>query len=231
MNRCIVFLLILTLLGAFSVSAGAVDEFKPLELGDEIPMPGNIAFEVHDSCWEHDTFGQYHAREDGWFVVVSNVANKNGGDKLYFERAYVDIYNAEGVFQKELSLSNSDPNLTARLTETAVEIYLTSCYLSYDLATGEVTCHYTPNGYIKDSGLYTQLQKSKKQIGEWTYTSKGLPSMYRSLVREKDGIAETVVKLKGSSIQFPNILPYILSSAVVILVIDFVRRKLRKSKG
>ncbi|MBQ8579253.1 MAG: hypothetical protein IJ448_00985 [Oscillospiraceae bacterium] len=215
------------------IPATAWDATPSSQLGDEISMPKDLAFEIHDSCWEHDWFEQYHAREDGWYIVMYFVANLNGGDALHFDRVYVDIFNADGVFQKELSFNKSDSTLAARLTDTAVEIYLTNCYLSYDLATEAVTCHYTPSNYVRDSGLYTQLFQAKKQIGEWTYKSKGLPKMYDTLTREKDGSSQTILKLKGSSMSFPNIIPYILSSAVTIAVfygiIGFVVKKKRKT--
>lgn len=203
----------------------AEDEYVPWELGTEVPMPGNIEFEVHDDCWEHNWFKYYHAREDGWYIVVYPVANLNGADKKHFDRAYIDIYNSEGTLQKELSLDGSDPNLVARITETAVEIYITNRYLSYDLTTGEVSCHYTPANYVRTSGLYDELTKTKQQIGDWTYTSKGIPQMRDRLVREKNGPAETLLDLKGSDLSFPNVLIPVGCSSLVITILLVVKRK------
>lgn len=234
MKKDIALLFCLFLMFALFVPAAALDGAAALEPDSEIPIPNGIAFEIHDSCWEHDWFEQYHAREDGWYIVMCFVANLNGGDARHFDRAYIDIFDANGVFQKELALNNSDTGLAARLTDTAVEIYLTNYCLSYDLATEKVSCHDIPNNYVKDSGLYEQLRKSEKQIGEWTYKSSGLPGMYRTLTREKDGCTQTVLKLKGSSLDFPAILPYVLCSLAVIVVflgaIWYIAKKKRKTK-
>lgn len=206
------------------------DEFNPLELGEEISMPSNIDFETHDTCWGHDWFSQYHARDDGWFVTLHRVANLHGGDEQGFDRVYVDIYNAEGVFQKELSLHNTDANIVAYITESTVEIYLPNCYLSYNLETEVVTCHYAPANYVQDSELYDLLWQSEQQTGEWTYKSKGSFKMCHTLAREKDGEVQTVLKLKGSSLAFPNIIPYIACSLITILALWWIVKKKREVK-
>lgn len=219
------FMILFALLSVLLLAApAAADGYESWVLGTEVPMPGNVEFEVHDSCLEHDWFEHYHAREDGWYIVVYPVANLNGADEEGFARAYIDIYNSEGVFQKELSLDGSDANMVARITETAVEIYLTNRYLSYDLETGEVTCHYTPANYVRTSGLYDELTKAKQQIGEWTYQSKGIPQMRDKLVREKNGTSETLLDLKGSDLSFPMVLIPVGCSALVLIILFVVKK-------
>lgn len=224
MKKLFALLLCFATIFALSIPTAA-NGSTSLKLGDEIPMPSNIDFVVHDTCWEHDWFGQFHAREDGWYIVVSRVANLNGSKEQGFNRVYIDIYNAECVFQKELSLNNSDANIVCLITETAVEIYLSNCYLSYDLETEAVNCHYAPDNYVQNSDLVDLLWESKQQIGEWTYKSKGSPQMRHALIREKDGQVQTILKCKGSSLSFPNIIPYIFSSAITILAFLWIVKK------
>ena len=183
-KRSVVLTFGLLLLLALIVPVDAMDDYQPLELGDEIPLPDNIAFEVHENCWEHDWFEQYHAREDGWLVILSLVANQNGGAEQGFNRVYIDIYDANGVFQKELSLNNLGPDIATVLTSTTVDIYTPNYYLSYNLVTEELTCHYTPKDYLRTSGIYKSVRSAKQQMGEWTYRSKGLPRMYSTLSRK-----------------------------------------------
>ena len=161
---------------------------------------------------------------------MSLVANLNGGREKGFDRLFVDIFNEKGVFQKELSLNNVDANIVACITETAVEIYLTNCYLSYDLETEAVSCHYAPGKYAQNAGLTDMLWHSEQQIGEWTYKSKGPLQMRHTLIREKDGQVQTILKLKGSSLSFPNVVPYIVSSAIMILGVCWVMKKKHRTK-
>lgn len=218
MKKYVLRLLCYAILALLLVSVGPVNT-QALELGDEITIPSKIDLQIHNSCWEHDWFDQYHVRADGWFVVLSRVANLNGADKQGFNRVYVDIYNAEGVFQKEISFNAVEGDIVAVIKETAVEIYMPNRYLSYNLQLGEVTCHYTPDNYLEDSGLAELVRPSERQVGEWTYKAKGFPNMRHILTREKDGQVETILKFKGSSMSFPNIVPYIVCSGVTILVI------------
>lgn len=200
------------------------------KLGEEIPVPESIDFEAHDRCWEHDCFLNFHVRDDGWFIITSIRANQNGAKDQGFDRIYIDIYSENGTWQRELSMAYSDDNTVARLTSDAVEIYCTNYYLSYNLTTQEVTCHYTPENYVKSSGLYKELTQSNQQVREWTYKSKGLPSMYTSLEREKDGNKEKILQYKGTSVHFPNIVPYVLSSIVMVIAIGFIIKKRRTKK-
>lgn len=229
MKQSIILVLSFLLLFMLIVPVDAVGDYRPLKLGDEIPLPDNIMFEVHEQCLEHDWFEQYHAREDGWYVVLSRVANKNGAAGQNFSRVYIDIYNSQGVFQKELSLNNLKTDIVALLTSTAVEIYTQNYYLSYNIQTEKLTCHYTPADYLRTSGIYKNVSNTKQQIGEWTYISKGFPRMYSTLTRVNGSESETLLNMKGSSLQFPNILPYIFcSAAVIVLFWYFVKKKRKK---
>lgn len=229
-KKCFTLVATLLLVLALTMPANAA-EYKSLELGDEISLPNNIGYEIHDTCCGHDWFEQYHAREDGWFIVLSIVANKNIATEQVFDRVYIDIYDAEGVFQKELSLNNTDANIAARLTSEAVEIYTTRYYLSYNMVTEELTCHYTPDDYVRTSNLYEQLRQTQQQVGDWQYQSSGFPRMYSTLTRENDGYKQTILKMKGSNLQFPNVIPYIASSAAAIVIVGyFVKRKRRETQ-
>lgn len=229
MKKFCVLLLCTALVFALSTPVVA-DIFPPLEPGAEISMPSDIGFQIHDTCQGHDWFNQYHVREDGWFVTLHRVANLHSGDAQGFDRVYVDIYNAEGVFQKELSLHSIDANIVACITEETVEIHLPNCYLSYNMETEGVTCHYAPANHVQDSELYDLLWQSELQVGEWVYKSNGPFHMYHILMREKDGEVQTVLKLKGSSLAFPNIIPYIVCSAITILAAWWIVKKKRETR-
>lgn len=150
----------------------------------------------YDSCSGHDYFYHVAVREDGWFAVLYRTAINKVNDDEYLSRIYVDIFNAQGEFQKEISFK-SEYNIALELGDT-LRIYDADFVISYDWISGSLEIERTPRDYARSSGIYEDFIQKKFDLGGWSYRCERTLMGYCTIVRTNGEQKETLLSLSGN---------------------------------
>jgi len=227
-----IFLLVLLCIPAYASER----ENRP---DDEIySIPDDFDLRIQQQCSGHSSFIHYLVREDGWFAVYYRTAENTDTQESVFSRAYVDVFNAHGEFQIEISFISRD-DLTLNFSSNVIEIYLSEFMLSVDLSTHEVTKIQISRHYAKENGLHSKFINKTQTADGWSYSCDGSSMNYTSLVREKDNTREVILFLSGSIYGTERISPpFAIVSAIscAILLISYLvwrakRNQLKKRKN
>ena len=200
---------------------------------DELPITGiyeslqGFDFQVRDTCSGHPFFMQVSARDDGWFAVYYRYADNPSASAEDPSTAYIDVFNAEGVFQYELSF-RTERDLAMELTETGVNLYFYNYVIIYDCATGGIKGYRFPDGYAMENGIYTKLRQSKFKAGEWNYHCVKAMHGYTKLIRENADEKQELLSLPGSGVTLWNT---VVPAIVLGISIIFIKNKRRESKA
>ena len=189
----------------------------------------SIDFSDLDVCSEHLFFEQFAVNQKQWFAVYYRYSKTDSASGGTFERAYIDIYDDQGVLRKEISF-NTTQDLAIELTENAVLIYLQTHVIEYTWE-GNAICGYQIADYDSvRQDIFNELRKTTRSVGEWTYTSKKELQGYTKLTRENGEVTQTILELPGSRFNVWNtVLPGVLCGIVTLAAV-IVKRACRSAK-
>lgn len=232
MRRTITILLLLCMLilpyaETASAAKASISKSGPYDFSRE-----RIGFEVSDTCSGHVCFAQVSVREDGWFATYTNFTKTDDPLKdSPFGRVYVDIFNEEGILQKEITFQYGN-SIGIILLEETVEIYMDTMLLSYNWERDELEMYVIPSHSLSKSGLYLELHASKFQVGEWTYKCKRRSiEGYALLTRENGETTQTLLSYAGTGFQVGEwILPFVPTVSLIILATVFIPTIIKKRK-
>lgn len=192
---CLLSALLIVTIFAPSVKAltGAEASFPEIT---EYDVAEQYNISIRDVCSGHTSFTYATFNEDGWFAISCFTSEKKVEGTDPAGTVYVDIYNEEGAFQKEIVMDGSG-NCGIRLKGRALHLYTYNELILYDLETGELSGYRTPDNYAKDKELYVTLTKISFEKDGWQY--KCGPSMlrYTSITRTNGDRTETLLQLSG----------------------------------
>ena len=178
--------------------------------------------EERNQCSGHDFFYQVSVREDGCFAVCYRQASNSIQAKQTFGVAYIDIFDANSHFQKELVIQ-TDQDFAMEYILDNVNLYFFDYMISYDLLSGNIDCYAYPKGWAIESGKDESLRKMSFTLGEWRYSCQRSFHGYTKLVRENSHEQQVLLALPGSSL---NLYKTVLPAAICAIVI-FSLRKLK----
>lgn len=215
------YILLLILIVLISVPCMAVDyEFSySYEISKE-----SIGFSDANACTGHVYFEQFSVNQNQWVAVYYRYSETNEENAGAFSRVYIDLYNAEGSLEKEISFDTSE-EIAIRLTENAVLIYFHTHVMAYTWEDNAI-CGYQIADYDSIRGdIFSDLQQAEVTVGEWTYRSKKALHGYTTLVRQNDNTVQHLVELPGTGFTFQNtMLPGLLIGAATIAVTVVITR-------
>ena len=173
-------------------------ETETIQRLSEIDLPEDLNFTVNETCSEHTYFLQATANEGGCFAIYSLHVNPNDARDFDFDKVYIDIYNSDGTFSKELSFFTSQ-GLTVEVDENTINIYFYTSMLVYDLTTQELSHYDIPDGAAENSGKYKRLRSKEFSVGKWTYScEKGASDGYTKLIRSNGEQTQLLVEMPGT---------------------------------
>ena len=188
-------LLVLLLVGNMNFAASAL-EFGGIAVTGELPIPDDFFFTVNDDCSTHPQFNQAAASANGCFAVHSfHIDTETVTDKT-FHKNYIDLYNADGSFCKEISFETQYA-FNMELTEKTLCLYFDSCVIVYDLEDEQLYNYSIPEYAAEESGLNQKLRASRFTSGEWEYRCERYFTDYRRLVRSNEEQTQVLVEMPG----------------------------------
>jgi len=231
-KKLLLFVVIFLLISMNYVSAFAfnVDDIQRLS---EIDLPEDLNFTVNETCSEHAYFLQATANEGGCFAIYSLHVNPNDARDFDFDKVYIDIYNSDGTFSKELSFFTSQ-GLTVEVDENTINIYFYTSMLVYDLTTQELSHYDIPDGAAENSGKYKRLRSKEFTVGKWTYScEKGASDGYTKLIRSNGEQTQLLVEMPGTLALRGKYMFGGISIGVVITAISlfFIIKRYKNTRG
>ena len=197
-KRCLYLIFLSCIVFTFLTKAYAVNTTKVsgLEVLKEIEIPESFNFSINDTCSEHDFFTQATVQTDGTFAV--HTFGIVAGDKIRsdFDSHFIDIYDAEGNFLKEISFQSKN-DVAIELVDSILNIYLYSSVICYDLKTEDVHYYLVGDNAAWESGVVERVRAEKFQVGNWTYYYKDCFEGYTQLLRTDGEIVQTVLERTG----------------------------------
>ena len=204
--------------------ATAADREK--EFGCVLEIPSDFSFSVQDRCSGHSYFHHAVAQDDGTVAVFSHHIDPKGKDPKTFEGQYVDIYNSDGVLEKELSFRTTQAYASA-LENDKLYLYFYSYVIAIDLETDALHCYDIADMYVADRNDVTYQQSKTFMAGEWEYECVQALSGYKKLVRTNDTTRQVVVDITNNAL---SVGAYIVPAlcAVLIVALGLLVRKHKK---
>ena len=177
----------------------------------------SIDFSDLDVCSEHLFFEQFAVNQKQWFAVYYRYSKTDSASGGTFERAYIDIYDDQGVLRKEISFSTTQ-DLAIELTENAVLIYLQTHVMEYTWEDNAI-CGYQIADYDTVRGeLFNRLRQKEVVVGDWTYRSESAMHGCTKLVRKSAQTEQILVELPGSDFEVRNtVLSGLLIGAAMVI--------------
>ena len=163
----------------------------------EIKLPDDMNFTTKDTCSGHAYFMQATANEKGEFAVYSLHIEQNNINNTDFSKVYIDLYDSDGNFYRELSF-NTSQDKAIELTSEAVYVYFFDFVLVYEISSQELHCYATPAGEAANNGLYTRLRRKNFSCGEWEYSCKKGIGGYTKLIRRDGNNTQILVDMPGT---------------------------------
>ena len=178
----------------------------------ERALPEDFSFSIHPTPTEHTFFEQAVAQDDGTFAICARFTNTASEA---FSRVYVDVFESNGAFWKELSFSTQF-EVTIELKGRTLILYFYDYIITVDLITEDVKCFEIAPNALRESGLYSSLHQDQFTSGEWEYRCKKSIWGYSELVRRNGEQEQILVSYSGiESFVIQNII------SVVIVCISF----------
>ena len=214
--------------------SGCTSNVESVPRLEEIELPTDLNFSVNTTCSKHKTFNQAVADETGIFATDSTPLEPEDVFSDKPALAYIDIYNADGSFMKEICFT-TDYSFFIELTSEYLNIYFYNNVLVYNIYTDELDNYSTPEGLATDGGLLTSLSKKSFTSGQWTYTCKRGVGGYTKLFRDDGENDQLIVEMPGTvdhltSIVIPGIIMGVFICSVPPIFLYFILKK-RKRKN
>lgn len=171
--------------------------------GLDAALPADLEPQVLDVCADHQVFEQVSLREDGWFAVLSKYTNPSGNREDLFVLNYVDLYDEQGVFQKELCFRTAQ-TVKIELTRETLDVYFYDFVLRYRLDSHEIQADAITPGAIWNEERLRQLPQDEFSIGAWTYRCKKVSQGYTEFYRTNGRERQTLVSYEGTGFSASN---------------------------
>lgn len=187
--------LILTVLFfGMGVSADAAETFLKIT---EYDVAEKYNISIRDTCAGHTSFTYVTFSEDGWFAIFCSASEKESAGTDPAASLYIDIYNEEGVFQKELSFEYRS-GFACELTGQVLQMYFYNDMICCDLQTGAIQGYHIPENYAEKKGSVFEIRKITFEMDGWQYKCGRGMMGYTSITRTKGNQTETLLKLSGN---------------------------------
>lgn len=211
-------ILVIFVVLSFCVISVYALEIGGIPVSKEVEVPEKLNFKVSDTQAKYDYFLQAIAHEDGWFVICTNLSNTKDQYIVDYEKKYIDIYDADGVFRQELSFVSSQ-NFVIELTESTVNIFFYDSVLIYNFEKQDLKYYTIPVGVTKEyekSGIYSYHEKEFIS-GEWTYKCYESTATigYNKLTRQNRDNMQKLVDIGDTGHEF---YVYVITSVSIALV-------------
>ncbi len=177
--------------GVFALDIGGVTVTK------EIDLPEDLSFSESDVVSRYDYFDQVTAREDGSFAVYARQVDMDNPNNNDFEKVFIDLYDSDGDFVKELSFS-TPASLAIELAEETLNIYFYQSLLVYNLDTKELKNYSVSKEAVDDSGVFDRLRVNEFKCGKWKYSCKKTNGYYTELVRNSGDEEQILLTTTGT---------------------------------
>lgn len=223
-NYMLFLFLFVLLLSAVTSNAVVAVEVERIQKLEEISLPSDLDFVVSKECSGHVYFMQATATENGWFAIYSRHVEEKGYSQDSFNKIYIDIYDAEGLFFQEISFS-SPFDLAVELDGQILNMYFYESVLEYDIATQKLQYYLIPEQAAINNGLYASLRQDEFICGEWHYRCLKSFDGFTQLIRVRDGQEQVLINLPGTGNSFWNIFfPGLLTACLFVIVMVIARR-------
>ncbi len=183
-----------------SVGVFALD-VSDVNVTNEIDLPEDLCFSESDVASRYDYFNQVTAREDGCFAVYARQVDMDNPNNNDFEKVFIDLYDSDGNFIKELSFS-TPASLVIELTQETLNIYFYQSVLVYNLDTKDLKYYSASEKAVDDSGVFDRLRVNEFECGKWKYSCKKTNGDYTELVRNSGDEAQILLITTGTGLSF-----------------------------
>lgn len=164
---------------------------------EEIALPENLEFTESNVCSTHSYFEQAAANDSGQFLIYSHHADFENPSNTDWEKVYIDIYNSDGTFLKELSFKTSF-DFAVEFKEEFINIYFYNFALVYNLNNSELHNYTIPDGIAIDNGTYKQLRNKNFIAGDWEYNCKKSFAGFVKLTRSNGEQTQILVEIPST---------------------------------
>lgn len=161
----------------------------------------NLQIFEKEICSKHNFFYQVAAQEDGCFAVLSRQANNTNLSVGTMSVVYIDLFDSNGVFQKELVFS-TPLDFVIEYESDILNLYFYDHYISYNIPTGSITrCTSSENllSEKKASLTYTSFTS-----GSWQYRCMRSFHGFTKLTRTNYIEEQVLLDLPGSGFNIWN---------------------------
>lgn len=176
-------------------------EFDGVDIISETKLPEDLNLKVNKDCTEHSFFKQATAWSDGSFAICTSGITTDGVTRNT-NCKFIDIYNTDGEFVKELTFETTS-DIAIERTEKTLNIYLYSGIICYNLESNEFSYYTTPDYQAYNSGYVENLRKDKFTVGEWTYSYEKNFDGYVKLIRSNGNDKQILYEIKDGSDMVP----------------------------
>lgn len=174
-----------------------------------------------ETCSKHNFFYQVAAQEDGCFVVLSRQANNTNLSDGTMSVAYIDLFDSNGVFQKELVFS-TPLDFVIEYESDILNLYFYDYYISYDIPTGSITRHTSYDNLLSEKK--SSLTHTSFTSGSWQYRCKRSFHGFTKLTRTNYVEEQVLLDLTGSGFNIWNT----VFLAIVLAILTVVWKKAKK---
>lgn len=181
----------------------------------EYDIVENLQILEKETCSKHNFFYQVAAQEDGCFAVLSRQANNTNLSVGTMSVAYIDLFNSNGVFQKELVFS-TPLDFVIEYESDILNLYFYDHYVSYNIPTGSITRYTSSDNLLsekKASLTYTSFTS-----GAWQYHCKRSFHGFTKLTRTNYIEEQVLLDLPGSGFNIWNTVFLAIPLAILAIV-------------
>lgn len=229
--KCFVVFLLICLLFPSTIYSSGID---PIPTMEELTLPQDLGFTENNQCTGHAFFMQAAANDQGEFIVYSRHVNAEDYTDVDYSKVYIDIYNSDGSFFRELSFM-TPYDIVVELQTDQVRIYFWDAVLIYEIQTHQLAYYSLPSNYGWDSGLFSKLRSKTFTAGNWKYSCRkgiGSGTYYRMLSRSNDEDTQELIMMPGAMNQVTHVLlPGGILGLIIfsIAVIRFSKKRRREN--
>ena len=190
----IIVVILITLFHGMNVSAETASSFAVIT---EYDVAEKYNISIHDACAGHTSFTYVTFNEEGWFAIFCSASEKESAGTDPAASLYIDIYNEEGVFQKEISFEYRS-GFACELTGQVLQMYFYNDMICCDLQTGAIQGYHISENYAEQKGSVFEIRKITFEMDGWQYKCGRSLLGYTSIIRTKGNQTETLLKLSGN---------------------------------
>lgn len=163
----------------------------------EIALPEDLEFTESNVCSTHSYFEQAAANDSGQFLTYSHHVDFEKTSNTDWEKVYIDIYNSDGTFFKELSFKTT-LDFAVEFKEAFIIIYFYNYALVYNLNNSKLHNYTIPDGIAIDNGTYKELRNKNFTAGDWEYNCKKSFPGFVKLTRSNNEQTQVLIEMPST---------------------------------